>query len=385
MDLARYVVDAVVVEGRGIREVARAHGVSKSWVSVLVARFRLGGYEALAPRSKAPHRSPQRTPVEVEDYIVELRKHLGELGVDNGPRTIAWHLERSGLAVPAESTISAILRRRGFVIAQPAKRPRNSFIRFEAALPNECWQADPTHWALAGGEEVEILDVLDDHSRLCVASVAVLVMTSPAVVEIFHGAAQRWGYPASVLTDNGAIFNAAVRHGSLTVFQTELESLGIVYKHSRPYHPQTCGKVERFHQTLKKYLAKQRRARTLAGLQAQLDRFVEYYNHSRPHRARDRATPYEAFMARDRAGPGTPVAPVHFRVRTDRVDDYGNVTLRHDGKLLHIGVGRPFKGARIHLYVADLDVRIVTFDGELLRHLTIDPARIYQGRDREAD
>ena len=149
------------------------------------------------------------------------------------------------------------------------------------------------------------------------------------MVATFHRAASTWGFPASVLTDNGAVFNANSRKGT-TIFQLELERHGIVYKHSRPYHPQTCGKIERWHQTLKKYLVKQSPAESMAELQAQVDRFVSYYNDERPHRARGRKTPRSAFDAREKAAPGSPIQNTHFRVRTDTVDEYGNVTLRHD-------------------------------------------------------
>jgi hypothetical protein len=154
--------------------------------------------------------------------------------------------------------------------------------------------------------------------------------------------------------------------------------MGIVYKHSRPYHPQTCGKIERWHQTLKRFLAKQKPARSMAELQRQVDRFVSYYNEERPHRARGSITPLAAFEALDKARPGSPVAKTHFRVRTDKVDSCGKVTLRHDSKLFHIAIGRRHKGTPIRLYVADLDVRIVTLNGTLLRHLTLDTTRTYQ-------
>ena len=295
MDRARYVVDAVVIEGRSIREVARSHGVSKSWVAVLVARYRDGGYEALDPRSKRPHTVPRRTSDELEDEIVLVRKHLVEEGFDAGPHTIHWHLSKRGQDVPSVSTIWRVLARRGFVTPQPEKKPRSSFIRFEASLPNECWQADITHWKLANGSEVDILDFIDDHSRLIVAATVRRTTKAPDVTATFHQAAAIWGYPASVLTDNGAVFNARSRHG-VTVLEAELKALGIVYKHSRPYHPQTCGKIERWHQTLKRFLIKQRPARTVPALQAQVDRFVSYYNEERPHRARERQTPQAAFQ-----------------------------------------------------------------------------------------
>jgi transposase InsO family protein len=377
MELARYVVDAVVLEGRGVREVARSHGVSKSWVSVQLARYRAGGYEALAPRSRRAHTRPNRTSDDVEDEVVFLRKHLVDEGFDAGARTIHWHLSKRRSDVPSISTIWRILARRGFIEQEPNKRPHNSFIRFEAALPNECWQADVTHWRLKDASDVEILDFIDDHSRVVVAARVVRVTRVGDVVDTFEDAAATWGHPASVLTDNAAIFNGGPRRG-VTVFETLLSERGIVYKHSRPYHPQTCGKIERFHQTLKRFLDKQPPARSLAQLQRQVDRFVAYYNDERPHRARGSITPRAAFDTLDKAHPGSPVAQTHFRVRTDKIDSCGKVTLRHDSKLFHIGVGREHRGVPVRLYVADLDIRIVTLDGTLLRQLILDTTRAYQ-------
>jgi hypothetical protein len=146
-----------------------------------------------------------------------------------------------------------------------------------------------------------------------------------------------------VLTDNGAIFNGGPRKGT-TAFESLLGELGIVYKHSRPYHPQTCGKIERWHQTLRRYLDKQKPARSMSELGRQVDRFVSAYNEERPHRARGFVTPRSAFDALDKARPGDPVAQTHFRVRTDKVDSCGKVTLRHDSKLFHIAIGRRWKG-----------------------------------------
>jgi transposase InsO family protein len=379
MELARYVVEAVVAEGRSYREVAQAHGVSKSWVGKLVARYREGGYEAIAPRSKAPHRIPHRTPERLEDEIVALRKELADLGVDAGAETIAYHLAECHDDVPSVSTIWRVLRRRGFVVPQPHKRPKSSWIRFEATLPNECWQSDVTHWQLADATEVEIINVIDDHSRLAVAAKVVEVATAPDALAVLVRAGERWGLPAALLTDNGCVYTTWHRGGP-NVLQTELLALGIDFRHSRPYHPQTCGKVERFHQTMKTFLAKQGPAPSVEALQAQVDRFVTYYNEVRPHRACGRRPPLTVFSARDRARPSGPkiVAGAGVRVRRDKIDTGGKVTLRHGGKLRHIAVGHAHKGKRVILLIHGLDVRIVSTDGELLRHLTLDPARIYQ-------
>lgn len=362
---------------------AAAHGVSKSLVAKLVARFRAGGYEAIKPRSRAPNRVANKTPVELEDAIVTERKHLQELGVDAGAATIHYHLSKRGIAVPAVSTIWRILCRRGFVAPQPHKRPRSSWKRFEATLPNECWQSDVTHWQLGDGTWVEICNVIDDYSRVLIACRALAVTTALDVVEIFEQAGQQWGFPASLLTDNGCVYTAAYRGGA-TALEFVLLELGITFKHSRPYHPQTCGKAERFHLTLKKWLAQQPPAMSIEELQRQLDWFVDYYNTVRPHRARGRITPREAFDARDKAKPTKPALDLQgvMRVRHDRVDHDGKVTIRHSGKLLHIGVGRAHNRTRVVLLVAGTQVRVLNKEGVLLGHLTLDPTRNYQRMER---
>jgi transposase InsO family protein len=385
MELAGYVVNAVVLEGRSVAEVASDHDVSKSWLYELLARYREGGEKALKPLSRQPHSSPTRIAPSVEDEIVELRKSLTDEGFDAGPQTIHYHLtqrlrkRRSRQPVPSVATIWRVLSRRGFVVPEPHKRPRSSWRRFQADLPNECWQADTTHVLISRGRDVEVLNILDDNSRLLVASRAFKTTKAVDVVETFHLAAAEYGLPASVLTDNGGIFTAEARNGRC-VMESELLALGITYKHSRPYHPQTCGKVERFHQTLKKYLAKQKRAGSIEELQAQLDAFREYYNNVRPHRAIGRRTPAQAFAARTKATPAREgfKVPAHYRVRRDRVDKAGKVTLRYRSKLLHIGIGRAYAGDRILLLVANRHVRIVNDEGVLIRELTIDPKKIYQ-------
>jgi transposase InsO family protein len=379
LDLAPFLVDAVVVEKRSCREVARAHGVSKSWVAKLVARFREGGYDALAPRSKAAKRVANRSSDELEDRVVRLRKELSDEGFDAGAHTIHYHLAVTDPCPPSVATIWRILKRRGFVTPQPHKRPKSSYISFEAHLPNEMWQSDVTVFELKDTTKVEIVNFLDDFSRVCVAAKVVAVTSAPDVVATLYEAGRAWGLPQSLLTDNGCVYTAAYRHG-YSAMESELFHLGIDYKHSRPYHPQTCGKVERFHQTLKKFLRKQPAAETIAELQAQVDRFVAYYNEVRPHRAKGRKTPKSAFDSRAKARPikreGTFTREL--RVRHDRVDRHGVVTIRYKSKLHHIGMGRALKGTRIILLVAGRKVRIITTEGRLLRDFELDPSRDYQ-------
>ncbi len=379
MDLARYLVDAVVLEKRSCREVARAHGVSKSWVAELVARFKGGGYGAVAARSKAAHRVANKSSDEIEERVVRIRKELSDDGFDAGAQTIHYHLGLTDPSPPSVSTIWRILKRRGFVTPQPHKRPKSSYLSFEATLPNEMWQSDVTVVALKDGSKVEILNFLDDFSRVCVASKVVAVTSAPDVVATLYEAGGAWGLPASLLTDNGCIYTAAYRHG-YSAMESELFALGIDYKHSRPYHPQTCGKVERFHQTLKKFLRKQPPPETIEQLQAQVDRFVAYYNEIRPHRAKARKTPTSAFDSRDKARPTTREGAYtrELRVRHDVIDAHGVVTIRYKSKLHHIGLGRALKGTRIILLVAGRSIRIITTDGELLRDFELDPNRNYQ-------
>jgi transposase InsO family protein len=281
--------------------------------------------------------------------------------------------------VPSVSTIWRVLKREGLVVSQPQKRPRSSLIRFEAELPNETWQADVTHWPLAGAGHAEILNMIDDHSRLFLASRAYPTVKAADVVEVFRGAIALHGAPASLLCDNGAVFTATPRGGKV-LLQIELERLGITAKNSRPYHPQTCGKVERLHQTLKRYLSNQAPVGTLAQLQGQLDDFTRYYNVTRPHRALGGRTPLQAHSARIKARPGVGGDPdTHFRVRHDKVDSAGAITLRHDSKLHHIGIGRAHKGKPVRLLIADRDIRVLDLHtGELIRKLTLDPSRDYQ-------
>jgi transposase InsO family protein len=383
MSLARLVVTAVRVEGRTKAEVSRDYGVSPRWVYEICRRFDAEGEAGLEPRSRRPKTVPNRTPEALEDEIVALRKELADQGLDGGAHTIAYHLSRRQGSAPSVATIWRVLTRRGFVRPQPQKRPRSSFVRFSAEMPNERWQADITHWRLGGGAEVEILNVLDDHSRFLVASDARRVFKAADVVASFHAAASACGFPASLLTDDGAVFTAVPRGGRCAI-ELETAALGIRYVHSRPYHPQTCGKVERFHQTLKRWLAKQPKAHTIAELQAQLDRFRAYYNGVRPHRAIGRRTPAEAFGARPKAAPSLPDVPMssHVRVRRDKIDITGVITLRHNSRLHHVGLGRRLAGTRVLALVDGLRVRVITEDGELIRELILDPNRDYQPHGR---
>ena len=385
MSKRRGVILAVTLEGRSQAEVARAFEVSEATVSRWLARYRTEGDGAFEARSRRPQRSPTATSDEVVGLIVNLRLELAAGGLDAGPVTIRWHLQTHHQLTVSTSTIRRHLIAAGLVIPNPKKRPKSAYIRFEADLPNETWQSDFTHWRLADRADAEILSWLDDHARYALSVTAHQPVTSPAVVDTFLAAGADQGFPASVLTDNGMVFTTRFARGGndgRNRLETTLAALGIVQKNSRPNHPTTCGKVERFQQTLKQWLRAQPRARTLPELQAQLDTFTQIYNHQRPHTSLRRRTPAVVYGLLPKTGPA-PATSTHHRIRHDRVDSTGSVTIRHHGRLHHIGIGRAHAGTDIVMLINDLDIRVIdTTTGELLRHLTLDPTRDYQPTGR---
>jgi transposase InsO family protein len=378
---ARLVITAVVVEGRSPNEVARDYGVSRSWVYELVARYRNEGDAAFEPRSRRPLTRPGATPIATVELVVAIRQQLTAKGFDAGPDTIVWHLEHHYQLRVSRATVYRILRRANAITPERGKKPRSSYIRFQADQPNECWQADFTHWRLANGIDVEILCWIDDHSRYALSVTAHLNVTGRAVVDTFRAAIQQHGTPMSTLTDNGMVFTTRLSggKGGRNMFEAELVRLRVIQKNSRPNHPTTCGKVERFHDTLKKHLRSQPLANTIADLQAQLDPFIDDYNHHRPHRSLPhQATPATIYTTRPKATPGQRDDP-HHRVRHDRITD-GRVSLRIAGQMHQIGLGRTLDGTRVILLIADLDVRVIhATTGEIIRTLTINPRHHYHG------
>jgi transposase InsO family protein len=392
MSKARLLITAVVQEGRSQAEVAREYGVSKGWLSKLVTRYRAEGEAAFEPRSRRPHRSPRALPAKVIEQVILERDRLVAAGHDAGPETIRWHLAARGVRVSAAS-IHRILTAHGRVVRQPQKRPRSSYVRFVADQPNECWQSDFTHYRLTRpdgrpGPDVEIITWLDDHSRYALHVSAHTRVTARVVRDTFRAAYTEHGTPYSTLTDNGMVYTVRLAsrrvRGGRNALEAELATLGVIQKNSRPNHPTTCGKVERFQQTLKKWLrAQPRQPATTTELQTLLERFRHEYNHQRPHRALPhRATPNTAYTARPKATVTTePTARTHDRSRDDRVSKTGNVTLRHSGRLHHIGIGRAHAGTPIILQIEDLNIRVAhAITGELLRELTLDPTKDYQAQ-----
>jgi len=389
---ARLVITAITKQGLTQAEAARTSGVSEATVSRLMARYRDEGEAAFEPRSRAPKTSPGATPPETVELVLRLRKQLLEDGHDAGADTLGWHLAQHHAITLSRATIHRILTRHGAVTPEPKKKPKSSYIRFEAAMPNQTWQSDFTHYPLTDTQTfpkgAEIITWLDDCTRYALHVSAHRAITTPIVKDTFRKAAGQHGIPASTLTDNGMVYTvrrAGIgRQGGRNGFEQQLHDWHVVQKNSRPNHPTTCGKVERFQQTLKKWLrAQPDQPATLAELQALLDRFVAEYNQHRPHRSLPhRATPAALYNQLPKALPGpSRDADTHNRVRHDRVDKSGTVTLRVAGQLRHIGIGRTHSRTHVILLVQDLEVRVVNaITGELLRELTIDTTKDYQPR-----
>jgi len=389
MSVAKLVVTAVTVQGVSQAEAAATYGVSKGWVSKLMARWRAEGDAACEPRSTRPHYSPTAIGEDVIHLIVAVREQLSTQGLDAGPDTIRWHLDHHHHAQVSRATIARTLSRQGLVTPEPRKRPTSSYTRFEAAQPNQCWQSDFTHYQLTRpdgtpGAPVEILTWLDDCSRMALRVSAHPRVTAAIVLAQFRAAITVFGTPASTLTDNGMVFTTRFSggKGGRNAFETELRRLNIVQKNGTPNHPQTQGKVERFQQTLKKWLhAQHPQPATLTALQTLLDTFTTYYNQSRPHTSLPhRQTPAMRYASLPKAVPTTSRdTDTHNRVRYDRVDTTGSVTLRYNGRLHHIGIGRTHAGTRVTLLVQDLHITILnTTTGEILRDLILNPTRDYQ-------
>lgn len=256
MSKAKLVITAVVVEGRTQAEVAAVYGVSKGWVSKLLARYRAEGEAAFEPRSRRPKTSPQALDPATVELIVRLRKQLAEQGMDAGADTISWHLQHHHDIAVSRATVARHLASHGLVAPEPKKRPRSSYTRFAAQMPNECWQADFTHYRLTGlggrpGADTEVLSWIDDHSRFALSVTAHAAVTGPIVLATFRQAVATHGIPASTLTDNGMVFTTRYSggKGGRNHLETELRHLGVRQKNGHPNHPQTQGKIERFQQT----------------------------------------------------------------------------------------------------------------------------------------
>lgn len=358
-------------------QAARQFGVSRKWIYQLLARYKAGGLGALEPGSRRPHSNPRALSDELRQEIIALRRQLLTQGLDAGAASIAWHLREKHERAPALSTIWRILKAEGLITPQPRKRPKAYIQRFEAVQPNETWQSDFTHWRLSNGADVEIINWLDDHSRLLLAATAMKAVTGRAVIASFNQCRSQYGTPFSTLTDNGNVYTARFTKGK-NGFEYLLSELGVIQKNGSPGHPQTQGKIERFHQTQKKWLSQQCPATCIEELQGQLDEFRSVYNTKRPHRALEMKTPARAYAATIKATPKAAIDKDHFRVRYDSVDQFGKLSLRRAGIMHHLGIGVEHRDKKVIIIVDHIKVVVVEKKtGEVLSEHEINPSRIY--------
>lgn len=374
-------LEAAAQDGQRVNVTAwcREHGVSRQAFYEWKAKYVRGGLDGLLEeRSRRPHHSPRRTPAEVEEAIVSLRKELVDAGLDGGPGSIRFHLARRRLAYPpSEATIWRIPTRRGFITPEPRKRPKSAWCRFEADFPNQCWQIDATEWNVAN-QPVWIFNILDDHSRLAVNSLAVASATSEQAWAAFSQGCARWGIPQRCLSDNGLQFSGKLK-GFEVFFEEQLRQAGIQAVTARPRHPQTCGKVERFQQTIKKWLRRHGPFPTLDRLQEVLDGFCAYYNHERPHRGIGRVPPHERWAATPRvATTGQPLPrPPILKARL-AVNRRGQVDFTLDGQpQFRAALGIAYAGKTADVLLDNTHVAVFV-NSRLIRYFELDPSRRFQ-------
>ena len=374
---SQVIVLSILHDGLSPTQAAARFGVGRTWIYQLLARYNAGGLEGLEPRSRRPKSNPRSLTAQLRNEIIRLRRHLLTQGLDAGAASIAWHLQQADQRSPALSTIWRILRAEGLVTPEPKKRPKSYIIRFEAVQPNETWQSDFTHWRLADGSDVEIINWLDDHSRLLLNCTVFKAITGKIVIDSFNQCRSEYGTPFSTLTDNGNVYTARFSKGK-NGFEYLLSELEIVQKNGSPAHPQTQGKIERFHQTLKKWLSQQKAANNLIELQRQLDEFRTLYNTQRPHRALEMKTPQRAYETTVKATPKVAKEKEHYRVRHDNVDQFGKLSLRRAGKMHHLGIGIEHRHKTVIMIVDHFKVSVVEKKtGEILSQHEINPGRNY--------
>src|ERR1700729_103284 len=378
MSRARVAVLQVASRQLSVTAAAAEFGFSRRHLHRLLVAYREGGLDALEPRSRRPRTNAAAPSVLVRERVIALRAQLRADGLDAGPVTIAWHLEREGLRAPSTSTIRRILHQAGLITPEPRKRPRFSYMRFQAAQPNEMWQSDFIHWRLGDGSDVEVLNWLDDHSRYLLSCTAHEPVSGDDVVAVFLDVVEQHGPPAGTLTDNGRVYTSRFT-GGRNAFEYVLRLLGVRQKNGSPGHPQTQGKTERFHQTLQRWLRARPPASSIAELQRQLDQFREHYNKQRPHRALHRRTPGDAYRATPKAAPATNGhAQGHYRLRYDRLDTKGKMSLRRAGRMHHLGVGTTHARKRVLALADDTHISVIELDtGEILSTHLIEPDRAY--------
>jgi putative transposase len=362
----------------------REHDVSTSWFYDLRALVRATDpLTAMRPRPRAvAGRHRQAIPAEVEELAVRIRKELADAGWDHGPVTVRHRLSQLGVAAPAASTLARVFTRRGMVTAQPQKRPRSSYRRFQFATVHECWQLDAFQSALADGTICVVYQVLDDHSRALLASHVTATETAQGAIAVVDKANRAHQVPVLLLTDNGGAFNQT-RRGLSSQLVTHVQLRGVRAITGRPGHPQTQGKDERVHQTTQRWLRARDLPRDHAELQALLDQFDQHYNRHRPHQSLGMATPAEVLRDGPRAVPprppepqAAPAAPI--RAVRRRVATNGKISVRHAA----IQLGYEHSNSTVTVIITGDNVAVFSAHGDHIRSLNLEPGRTYYSNGR---
>lgn len=378
---------AAYVQGEEFKVAAKCRelGVSRERFYKYVRRFRAEGVDGFYPRSRRPATSPTRLSTTAEDVLIEIRKRESDAGWDYGADAVRMMLlsqperwqeqQAAGRPVPARSTINRVFEDRGQLAKVPQRAPRRRWRRFQRDKVNDLWQYDGFEWRLGNGARVVVLHLTDDCSRL---DLALEVARSENSAEVWHAfcvAADRYGLPAAMLTDNGTAFSGR-RRGWTAALETNLADLGVQPITSRVNHPQTCGKSERAHQRVLKWLRRQPRAADAAALQTQLDTYRAAYNH-RANQVLAGLTPQQRYDLGPQAQPALPgTLPLPLHLTRHMVSHTGSIGV--DGTL--IGLGRRHahapavafrRGDLVSIFIAD----------QLVRTLVIDRRRRYQPQD----
>jgi transposase InsO family protein len=361
--------------GDSVAELCRRRGISRETFYVYRRRYLSEGLDGLVSRSRRPRGSPWRIDPGLEAMICRLRSEHRRWGA----RRIRSELARAGVDPPAKSTIHRALQRNGLIAPQPPRRPKPTR-RFERAVANDLWQIDATQVKLGGGERVWVIDVLDDHARYLLAALASERLTGAPAWACFVAAAAQHGLPRQLLSDNGTCFTGRLQ-GFEADFERRLGEVGVELICAAPAHPETLGKLERFHRTLKEWLQDEQPANDLEQLQLLLDRFRSHYNQQRPHQGIGDLTPAERYWPTPipveplgeltLAQQQQPVYPARALVRN--VSSNGMIAFQG----MRIGVGRRYAGANLRLVPLGELVHIY-YGNDLLRIAALDRRRYYQ-------
>lgn len=330
----------LVGSGVSISEACRRFGVSRPTGYKWLARFVEEGPEGLVDRSRSPLRSPNRTNSELEELVVRTRKRFPAWG----GRKIRAFLLRQGHQPPAASTITQILVRHGLIAEKPPTQ--RQFVSFQAEAPNLMWQIDfKGHFALGDGQRCHPLGLLDDHSRFNLNLTACSNEQTDTVKTQLTAAFTTYGLPEVILADNGAPWGSSNPQFRWTPLKVWLADVGVRVVHSRPRHPQTLGKEERFHLTLiKELLTPDRTWTSLDDIQDAFDEWRTIYNQQRPHQSLDDQVPADLYQPSQRAFPTTITPPQYPDGWTIHKVD---ITARIYIKGNRYKIGKPFIGRTI--------------------------------------